>query len=592
MNLPQTLSILIMTIMMAFFVWGRIRYDVVAAMALLASVACGLTPFDKAFSGFSDDVVIIVACALVTSAAISRSGLADRVIRKCAPHVATTTRQITLLAGLTMALSAFVKNIGAMSMLMPSAYQLAAKTGTSASRLLMPMSFASLLGGITTLVGTSPNVLVSRIRAETTGQGFQMFDFAPVGIPVALAGLVYLALAWRLTPMRVAGGDVEAAFAGHGYTIEAVVPEGSPAVGIPASDLVKLGDDDVAITYLIRDVHKRYRNPATQVLRAGDHLLFEGHPARIDALVAQAQLELPYKGAAERAEPEDEIGLIEAVVTAESLLLGWSPAQLRLSDRFAVGVVGVSRRGERVSRRLKSFRFAVGDVVALHGNLKAMPDILGELGLLPLAPRGLEIGKTRMARWTPVIVLTIAMLLMGMKIVSVPIAFFGAAAIIVASGAMSPRAAYEALDPAVLVTLAALIPIADTLTSTGATDLLSRFLAHAAGALPPLGAIALVMIVAMAVTPFLNNAATVLVAAPIAAGFAKSLGYNPDPFLMAVAVGAACDFLTPIGHQCNMLVMGPGGYRFGDYWRLGLPLTILVVAIATPLIGWVWPVVR
>jgi di/tricarboxylate transporter len=591
MTLPQILSIAIIASMMAFFVWGRFRYDVVAVIGLLAAVAGGLTPFDKAFVGFSDDVVIIVAGALVTSAAIARSGLADRVIRRAAPHVATTGRQIALVAGLTMALSAFVKNIGAMSMLMPSAYQLAARTGRSASSLLMPMSFASLLGGITTLIGTSPNVLVARIRSETSGESFRMFDFAAVGVPVALAGLAYLVLAWRLLPRRAATGGVEAAFGEQDYTIEAFVPEGSSAAGKTAAALIERADGEVRIAAIIRDVHKRFRNPTSQMLRAGDHLLLEGKTEAIDELVAEAGLKLPYRET-EKVDPDDEVGLMETVVTADSLMLGWSPAQLRLSDRFAVSVVGVSRRGERVSGRLKSFRFAVGDVIALRGNLRAMPDILAELGLLPLAPRGIELGKTRLARWIPVAILAVAMLLMALKIVSVPLAFFGAAALIVASGAMSPRQAYEALDPAVLVTLAALIPVADTLRSTGATELFSTWLAGAAGALPATGALALILVVSMAVTPFLNNAATVLVAAPIAVGFAKSLGYNPDPFLMAVAIGAACDFLTPIGHQCNMLVMGPGGYRFGDYWRLGLPLSILVVVVATPLIAWVWPLTR
>jgi di/tricarboxylate transporter len=592
MSVAQMLSFAVIATMMAFFVWGRFRYDVVAIMGLLACVALGLVPFDQAFSGFSDDVVVIVACALVTSAAIARTGLADRAIRRCAPHLATTGRQIALLAGLTMALSGFVKNIGAMSMLMPSAWQLAARTGVSASRLLMPMSFASLLGGIVTLVGTSPNILVSRIRAETSGEAFRMFDFAPVGAPVALAGLVYLILAWRLLPERTSSTGMDAAFAGHGYTIEAIVPEGAALAGQPASALTAPGHGEVRLTALIRDTHKRFRNPTTQTLRPGDHVLLEGKAEDIDSLIAAAGLRLPRPDKIEKVDPEDERGTIEAVVTADSLMLGWSPAQLRLSDRFAVDVIGVSRRGVRVSQRLKNFRFAVGDVVALGGNLRAMPDILSELGLLPLAPRGLEIGKTRLARWLPVVILALAMLLMGFKVVSVPIAFFGAAALIVASGAMSPRAAYEALDPAVLVTLAALIPVSETLRTTGASDLISGWLAAGAGALPPMGALALIMTVAMAVTPFLNNAATVLVAAPIAAGFAKSLGYNADPFLMAVAVGAACDFLTPIGHQCNMLVMGPGGYRFGDYWRLGLPLSLLVVALATPLIGYFWPLTR
>ena len=589
MTLPQILSFAIIFLMMVAFVWGRIRYDLVAMLALLAAIAVGIVPFKSAFSGFADDVVIIVAGALITSKAVAASGLADRLTRKVVGWLTTPARQVAGLSGAVMLMSGFVKNIGALSMLMPSAFQFSQRTKTPVSRLLMPMSFASLLGGLVTLVGTSPNVIVSRIREDITGQPFRMFDFAPVGLPVALAGLLMLVLTYRLLPERRPAIGADSAMSGQAYTIEAMVLESSPVAGKTVSELATLSEGAVTVTVLIRDVHKRFRNPSTQILRPGDHLLCEGKAEDLEKLVADAGLKLPQIDDNNDGKTSpDELGLMETVVTNDSLLVGWSPAQLRLLDRFNVSIIGVQRRGERIQTQVKNFRFAVGDIVILRGDLSILPETIGELGLLPLAARPLNIGINRNP-WLAVGILLVAMVMMGMGVISVPVAFMGAAVLIVACGALTLKEAYAALDPPVLVTLAALIPVSDSLRSTGATELISAWLSQGASALPAIGALALIMIVAMAVTPFLNNAATVLVAGPIAANFAKNLGYNPDPFLMAVAIGAASDFLTPIGHQCNMLVMGPGNYRFGDYWRLGLPLSILVVVLSVPLLAFFWP---
>lgn len=592
MTLPQIFAFSIIAAMMAAFVWGRIRYDLVAMLGLVAGIAAGIVPFDKAFSGFSDDVVIIVAGALITSKAVAVSGAAEKVLRRAMGWLTTPARQVGFLAGVVMVLSGFVKNIGAMSMLMPSAYQIAQKTGTPQSRLLMPMSFASLIGGLVTLVGTSPNVIVSRIRQDITGEPFRMFDFTAVGLPLAIMGLAFLVVGYRLLPIRRTSVDADAALTAGGYTIEAMVLESSDVAGKPVSELTKLGNGDVTVTMLIRDVHKRFRNPTTQQLRPGDHVMLEGKAKDLDALVAEAGLKLPRVDEdGDGVASAEELGLIETVVMADSMLVGWSPSQLRLFDRYNVNVIGVQRRGDRIHNRLKTFRFAVGDMVVLRGNLDIMPETLATLGLMPLAARNIAIGRARTPA-IPVGILLIAMVMMAMKIISVPVAFMGAAVLVVAFGSLTLREAYDALDPPVLVTLAALIPISDSLRFTGATDMISAWLSAGATSLPPIWALALIMVVAMLVTPFLNNAATVLVAGPIAATFAKQLGYNPDPFLMAVAIGAACDFLTPIGHQCNMLVMGPGNYRFGDYWKLGLPLSILVVSAGVPLIAYFWPILR
>jgi di/tricarboxylate transporter len=589
MTLAQGLAFAIVIVMMALFVWGRWRYDLVAAIALLAGVIVGVVPPDQAFKGFSDDIVIIVGSALVVSAAVARSGVIERVARALGPYLVTIHRQIIALVGSVTLLSAFVKNVGALAMLMPIAFQLARRTGTSPSSLLMPMSFGALLGGIVTLVGTSPNIIVSRVREQLLGQPFGMFDFTPVGAGIAIAGFAFLVFGWRLLPRNRRGStSMDAAFNLEGYTTEVTVPEDSPAAGVTVKALEDLGEGEIEVITLIRGGTRRYEPAGNVVIKAGDILILQGEPAALERIVALEKLELTREGKSHEIDsPSDEIGVMEAVITPDSELVGSSVGQLKLFDRHAVNLLAVSRRGRRITRRLRGVKLRAGDVVVFRGNLTAMPETLGELHCLPLAERDLRIG--RKASLLPILVLATAMGLVAFNAVPVAIAFFGAAIVLLLARSLSLREAYDAIEWPILIMLGALIPVSDALRTTGGTDLIAAWLSHTASALPPMGSLALLLAAAMAVTPFLNNAATVLVMAPIAASFAGRLGYNPDPFLMAVAIGAACDFLTPIGHQCNTLVMGPGGYRFGDYWRLGLPLSLIVLLVGVPLIAFFWP---
>ena len=589
MTLDQGLAFAIVAAMMALFVWGRIRYDLVAMLGLLAAIAVGIVPFDQAFTGFSDDIVIIVGSALLVSAAVARSGVAERLIAPLAPYLTTTRAQVVVLTGAVALLSAFVKNVGALAIFMPIAFQLARRAGTSPSRLLMPMAFGALLGGIVTLIGTSPNVIVSRMRAELLGEPFRMFDFAPVGAGIALAGLVFLAFGHRLLPERKGAASIDAAFNIEGYTTEALLPEGSSAAGKTVAELEALSEGDVTVTSIIRERFRRYTPAADWTLYPDDALLLQGEPAALERLVARAGLQLVTEDKAPDAEAEaDDVGVMEAVVTADSDLVDRSPTQLSLRGRYQINLLAVSRSGERIVQRLRFIRFRPGDVIALQGNLKTLPDTLGELRLLPLAARSMPLGRSRRG-FLAVAVLVLAMALVTAGIVPVQIGFFGAATFILLLRLIPLREAYEVVEWPILILLGALIPVSEAVRSTGGTELIAGWLSVAADALPPMGALALILVAAMAVTPFLNNAATVLVMAPIAASFAGKLSLNPDPFLMAVAIGAACDFLTPIGHQCNTLVMGPGGYRFGDYARLGLPLSLLVIVLGTALTALVWP---
>jgi di/tricarboxylate transporter len=589
MTVPQIAAFAILAAMMAMFVWGKLRYDLVALLALLAAVLAGIVPYDKAFSGFSDDILVIVASALILSAAVARSGLIEMALRPISAFLKTTTVQVAALTATVAALSPFVKNIGALAMLMPVAFQLARKHNTSPSALLMPMSFASLLGGMITLIGTSPNIIVSRVRLEIVGEPFSMFDFAPVGVLLTAGGIIFLAFGWRFLPERKGTVSMDAAFNLEGYTTEVRIPEESAFAGKTVKELEAIGDGEVEVLAILRRRQRNSSPSGAMKLRANDTLILQGEPSALERVVGEAKFKLVRDESAQETDtPKDDVGVMEAIVTPESPLVDRTPSQLRLHDFYQVNLLAVSRSGRRIAHQLRSLRFAPGDVIVLQGNLKAMPETLGELRCLPLAERGLALGRGR-KRYVPALVLAAAMGIVATGLLPVAIAFFAGAVALLLLRALSLKEAYDAIEWPILVMLGALIPVSDALRTTGGTDLLAGWLAQAAGALPAMGTLALIMVAALAVTPFLNNAATVLVMGPIAATFAESLGLAPDPFLMAVAVGAACDFLTPIGHQCNTLVMGAGGYRFSDYWKLGLPLSVYVVVVGTPLIALFWP---
>ncbi|TCZ64930.1 SLC13 family permease [Roseicella aquatilis] len=594
MTLDQALAFGILAVTVGLFVWGRIAYELVAMLALVAGVAVGIVPAAKAFEGFSDDVVVIVAGALLVSAAVARSGAVETLMRPLLRHLRTPATQVPALAGAVMLSSVVTKNIGALAIFMPVALQLGRRTGTPASALLMPMAFASLIGGLVTMIGTSPNIIVSRVREEITGQPFSMFDYTPVGAAIALAGLVFLAFGWRLLPRGARAGTagLEDAIAIEAYTIEARVPPGSPMVGRTVAELEALGEGRATVATVIRERFRRYPPTPDWQIREGDVLLLEGDPETLEGMLARAGLRLAgERGAGPQEAAEGEIAVVEGVVTADSPLVGVTPAAFRLRERHGISLLAVSRSGRRVTQRLATLRLDRGDVLILKGAEARLPEALGALRILPLTERDVVLGRSRRS-WVPLIVLGIAMLLLVFHVVPVAVAFFGAAVLLLLLRSLTMREAYEAIEWPVLILLGALIPVSEAIQTTGGTDLIAGWLSGAVAGLPSMGALAVIMVAAMAVTPFLNNAATVLMMGPIAASLAQRLGLSPDAFLMAVAVGAACDFLTPIGHQCNTLVMGPGGYRFGDYWRLGLPLSVIVLAVGVPMIALVWPMGR
>lgn len=588
MTTPQILAFSIIAVMMLAFVWGRWRYDLVAVSALLGAVAVGVVKPEEAFSGLSDDIVVIVGSALVVSAGVARSGIMEVAVRRVAPNISTPRAQLLVLVLTVTLLSAFIKNIGALAIMIPIAFQMARKSGVSPSLFLMPMSFGSLLGGLMTQIGTSPNVIVSRVREELTGTPFTMFDFTPVGGALAAVGVVFLVLCYRLLPERAQeGGSLDKAIAIKNYTTEVRVHAESPSVGQTVGSVQALGGGQAMIIGIITASGKRRLPLPDSKLNAGELLLIEGEPEALDKIVAQGKLSFSERR--EHALAAEDMGVVEAIVGENSALIGRSAKELSLFDLSGLNLLAVSRRGKRFTERLGEIRFQNGDVIVLQGVLAQLPDLLRQWDCLPLVERNLTLGIGRNGL-IPVVILALAMGSTALGLVPVPLAFFTAAVLMVMLRTVPLRDVYNHIDAPILIMLAALIPVSDSLRTTGATDLIANWLSATASTLPAYGALALIMVAAMAVTPFLNNAATVLVMAPIAATFAGDLGYQPEAFLMAVAIGAGSDFLTPIGHQCNTLVMGPGGYRFGDYWRLGLPLSFLVVLISVPMLLLVWAV--
>lgn len=580
-------SFAILAGLMAFLIWDRYRYDIVAGVALVVAVVVGVVPAKEAFHGFADDIVILVASALVVSAAIERSGVVDLVLRRVSPHLNTTTRQVFVLSAAVAVLSAVMKNIGALAVFLPVAFQLARRHGTSPSRLLMPLAFASLLGGIMTLIGTSPNIIVSRLREQMLGQPFGMFSFTPLGLALTLVGVAFLAFGWRLLPGGRGGGGGQP-FMVEDYTSEFRLPGDSPFINKTVEAFEQAGDGEVTVCGIIRDQGRRYSPAGHWWLFADDILVLRCDATALKRMVTLAKLELPGEGTLDQAITGRSVAVAEAVVTEGSAMIGATAHSLRLRDHWGVNLVALSRRGRPVRQRIRDTRFRKGDLVVFQGHAEDLPTLLAVLGCLPLAERNIDLSRpTRM--WLPLVIVAAAMVAAGSGVVPVAAAFFAAAIAMVATGALKLTDAYERIEWPILVLIGCLIPISEALQRSGGTDLIAGWLAAWITALPPLGAVAAMLLVAMAVTPFLNNTATVLVLAPIAATLATRLQANPDPFLMAVAVGAACDFLTPVGHQCNTLVMGPGGYRFGDYWHLGLPLSLMVAVLAPPLILMLWP---
>lgn len=592
MTTDQIAVFSILGCVLGLFIWGRLRYDIVAFITLLLLVLLDLIPVSEAFSGFAHPATITVAIVLIISRGLYNSGAIDIIAAFVLPAVKRVSLHIASLSGVAAVLSSMMNNVGALALLMPVAIESSQKAKRSPAYILMPMSFASILGGLVTLIGTPPNIIIANYRADVTGEAFKMFDFTPVGSVVALAGVTFVAFAgWRLIPQeRRKHSATTELFNISDYIAEARVPEESDWIDKPVRELGDKADGyDIVIIGLIRKKRRILAAVQSQDIQAGDVLIIETGSKELGKFIADTKLELAGHDQ-EKAGllSSDETEVVEAVVQSRSRIEGKSPNSIRLKSRYGLNILAVSRQGKRVQKRLKVFKFRAGDILLLHGESDRIADSLGRLGCLPLAKRELKIGGPRQAGLA-VFLFGSAIIAATMGIVPLLISLSMAAAAMVILNIIPIGEVYEGVDWPVIVLLGAMIPVGGALDSTGATALIAKGITDFGAGASPWVVLTLLLVVTMTLSDIMNNAATAVVMAPVSVGIANQLGLSADPFLMAVAVGASCAFLTPIGHQNNTLILGPGGYKFGDYWRMGLPLEILIVVLAIPMILIAWP---
>ncbi len=661
MQTDQILILVILAATVGLFLWGRWRHDMVAAAALLACVGVGLVRPEAAFAGFGHPAVVTVACVLVLSRGLQTSGAVDALTRKALPGNAGPMLSVAALTGLAALLSAFMNNVGALALLMPVAVQMARKQDLAPGQVLMPLAFGSILGGMTTLIGTPPNLIVAGFRTGEAGaEPFAMFDYTPVGAAVAVAGVLLIVLGgWKLVPVRreaaVEGFDPGA------YLTELRIPEGASAVGKSVGEIeAVLEKHDAQVVGMVHAQLRVYAPHPSRVVLAGDVLVVEvdadalsdvlsslgakleedvrdddaedGREGGADGVPTQDSGAAPMRtgagtAAAGQADARDadtdgrggrgdeggedpdgdddaeaeaaarrdaartphaDIVLQEIAVLPNSGLAGRSARGLGLRSRYSINVLAISRAGHRSRRRLRSQLFEEGDLLLVQGTQASISEFASEFGGVPLAERSLRIPDKRKAI-TAALILVLAILVAALGLVPAAVSFALGVVVSMALRTVPPREVYTAIDWPVVVLLAALIPVAGAMESTGTADLIARVLFESVAQGHPVVGLALILVVTMTLSDLMNNAATAAVMCPIAIGAAATLGVSADPYLMAVAVGASCAFLTPIGHQNNTLILGPGGFRFGDYWRLGLPVQLVVLAVAIPMILLVWP---
>ncbi|MBB3064782.1 MULTISPECIES: SLC13 family permease [Limibacillus] len=588
----QILLLGIIAATLLLFAWGRWRYDLVAVVALMASVTLGLVPGEDAFSGFGHPAVITVAAILVISHSLQNSGVVAGIGRILNPAGRYPVGQVFVLTGTTMLLSAFMNNVGALALMLPVAINAAHISGRPPSQLLMPISFGSLLGGTLTLIGTPPNIIIAAYRERETGVAFGLFDFSPVGLGIAGLGLLYIAfLGWRLLPGREnESAPAAERFEIEDYITEVRITEGSTLAGRRLVDLETMAQSDLAVVALERRKDRMLAPSPYLRLQVGDVLVLETDPATLKRTMESAGLEL--MGAPEstaKSLRSDRVGLVEVVVTPGSRFEGRTVRNLRLHTSYGLNLLGVSRRGERITDRLGQVRFHAGDVLLLQGEIEALSATFALLGVLPLAQRELPVRRPDGLAWRSLAVFAASIVLLLTGLLPPQVAFVLAVVALVLLGDITLREVYEAIDWPIVVLLGAMIPVGLAMETSGAAASITAPILALQDSAPIWLILMLLMAVTMLMTDIMNNAATAVLMAPIAITLASGLGVSADPLLMTVAVGASSTYLTPIGHQSNLLVMGPGGYRFSDYWRMGLLLDLLILVVSVPLILLVWP---
>ncbi|MFC3615462.1 SLC13 family permease [Lutimaribacter marinistellae] len=589
MTSDQIILFTLFALVFALLLWGRWRYDIVAFGALLAGVVLGVVETDAAFAGFGHPATLVVALVLVVSAGLVRSGAVMLITRTLVDSSRALGAHIALLGGVGAVLSAFMNNVAALALLMPVDIQTARKAGRVPGLSLMPLSFATILGGMVTLIGTPPNIIIATIREDTLGAPFSMFDFAPVGGAAAIAGLIFVALiGYRLIPVRDEASNHHETYA-H-YIAELTVPEESEHIGKRLAEFDAAAEQsDTAILGLARNGKRLYGRARNTLLRAGDVLVLEATPEALDEFRAALSLDFSDADREDRLSAAGEgLEVIEVVVPQEAAIVGRTAQGIGLLWRQNTILMGIARQGRRITQQVRRTEVEPGDLLLLLCPRDRAADVADWLGCLPLAERGLAVTANEKV-WLAIGLFAAAVLAASVGLLYLPIALGIVVVGYVLTGILPLQGLYDHIEWPVVVLLGSMIPLGAALEASGGTELIAGSLITLTDGLPAWAILTVLMVVTMTLSDVLNNTATAIVAAPVGIQMARTLDVSPDPFLMAVAVAASAAFLTPIGHKNNTLVLGPGGYRFGDYWRMGLPLEIIVIAVSIPAILTFWP---
>jgi di/tricarboxylate transporter len=588
----QILLFSLLGLLFALLIWGRWRYDLIAFSALLIAVTLGLVPVDGAFDGFGHPATVVIALVLIISRGLSNSGVVEFIAEKAIDAGRAVSAHIGIMSVIAGALSAVMNNVAALALLMPVDIQAATKAKRSPAISLMPLSFASILGGLITLIGTPPNIIIATFRGKTMGEPFSMFDFAPVGAACAVAGILFVALiGWRLIPAaRTEHDTAKELFELKDYIAKLKVANDADFVGNTVAEWVKtLSKDEVQVLGLMRGGQRLPGRARRAVIRSGDILIVEASPEALEKITGVLAAEQSDNGDSGSVFENSDLKMREVVVPPGVRIDGSRSNTLEDTlHHHGVSLLGISRRGQRSHTHSENSRIRGGDILLLVGAIDSLDELTQRFSLLPLAERGLEVIQRRKAGLA-VGIFVAAIALASVGTVGLPIALGGVAALFAIFNIVPIRDMYSKIEWSVIVLLGSLIPIGSALESSGATGVIVDGLLQVASGQGPVVLLVLLMVVTMTLSDVLNNTATAVIAAPIAFDLATRLGVNPDPYLMAVAVAASCAFLTPIGHKNNTLILGPGGYKFGDYWRMGLPLEVIVIVVAVPMILLVWP---
>lgn len=573
-----------------FFIWGKWRYDVVALGALLIGAISGVVEKGTVFSGLSHPAVVTVGAILVISRGLILSGVVDSIGIYLQRFGEKPTIQIFVLGCAVWVLSAFMNNVGALALFMPVAIQWGRKTSTSPGLLLMPMAFASLLGGLLTEIGTPPNLIISSIRESATGERFGMFDFTVVGLATGVAGLLFIGLiGWRLIPKRLEKTSREDIFQMAEYTTEVRIPDTSRWSGKPVRDLKLSKDGEIIILGIVRGQIRIIGPSSMEIVKSGDVLILEGNTEALNKLAKTSDIEfVGEKNFVKEILSEDEKGLFEAVVLPGSIMVDRTAKSLNMRWRYGLNLVAVARKGQRLRTRIGTIVFQPGDLLLFQGRPDVMSESMQVLGTILIGNRG-RLGSKPSDMWKAVLPFLVSVGLVAFGVLPVEISFTLCSFIFLVSKVLTLREAYSSVEWPILILLASMIPLGVAFESTGAAGTLANIIYDLGGGMSPVAGLSWLMVFTVLLTNLINNAAAAVLMAPIGLEMATKFDSNPDPFLMGVAMAASAAFMTPIGHQSNTLVMGPGGYRFEDYWRMGLPLTLVFFLMAIPTILYCWP---